>query len=340
MPGHCLAQQVRFLARVQPHVVPSRIDPVDFRGPEKHDAARILDHEALGRFCASGVGGRRATPAAEAAHRRGPAAHPSCASAALSWHDRVPPETFAIERLEQVVERVHLEGAQRVLVVGGDEDDRAARHPAPTASSTSKPSSSGICTSRKTRSGSVLRGSPRPPPRRRPHSATTSMSGSRASSSRNAARARAARRPRSATRIGSALDSTCAAMPRRAARPSRRAAARCRASSSKRWRVAVDAAAAGPACCARPIPPCLEAPAVRQTRAVVARPRGSAVRRCARRARRCGPPPRAARCRAGSRSRPAAAGADSAPRIEQRRRARSPCRTVRRSRKRICSISR
>ena len=36
-------------------------------------------------------------------------------------------ETIAAERLEQVIERVHFERAQRVLVVGGDEDDR--RHP-------------------------------------------------------------------------------------------------------------------------------------------------------------------------------------------------------------------
>ena len=34
------------------------------------------------------------------------------------------PEPLAAERLEQVVERVHLERPQRVLVVGGDEDDR------------------------------------------------------------------------------------------------------------------------------------------------------------------------------------------------------------------------
>ena len=36
-------------------------------------------------------------------------------------------ETIAAERLQQVVDRVHLEGLQRVLVVGGDEHDR--RHP-------------------------------------------------------------------------------------------------------------------------------------------------------------------------------------------------------------------
>ena len=34
------------------------------------------------------------------------------------------PKAVAAERLQQVVERVHLERAERVLVVGGDEDDR------------------------------------------------------------------------------------------------------------------------------------------------------------------------------------------------------------------------
>ena len=32
-------------------------------------------------------------------------------------------EALAVERLEQVVDRVHVERAQRVAVVGGDEDD-------------------------------------------------------------------------------------------------------------------------------------------------------------------------------------------------------------------------
>ena len=73
-------------------------------------------------------------------------------------------KTRVVEWLEQIVERSGLEGAQRVLIVGRDEDDRGGRSP-PKHSSTSKPSHSGICTSRKSKSG-LRGGSWREPPRR------------------------------------------------------------------------------------------------------------------------------------------------------------------------------
>ena len=60
-------------------------------------------------------------------------------------------EALGAEGLQQVVHGVGVEGAHRVLVVGGDEDDRGAR--GSISSSTSKPSSLGIWTSRKSRSG-------------------------------------------------------------------------------------------------------------------------------------------------------------------------------------------
>jgi hypothetical protein len=36
-------------------------------------------------------------------------------------------ESFAIERLEQVIEGVHLEGAHGILIVGSDKDDVRSR---------------------------------------------------------------------------------------------------------------------------------------------------------------------------------------------------------------------
>ena len=54
-------------------------------------------------------------------------------------------EPLFVERLEQVVDRVHLERAQRVLVVGGGEDDG---HVAPEQLEHLEAVSFGICTSR------------------------------------------------------------------------------------------------------------------------------------------------------------------------------------------------
>ena len=134
------------LAEVQPHVVAGRLDPVDLVGAQEEDAAAGLHDQAIElRRLGLDVVDEREQAAAEIA-----------GAAALERLARVLQrlaEALLAERLQQVVERVHLEGAQRVLVVGGDEDHR--RHPlgADRPGSRSKPSMPGICTSRKTRSG-------------------------------------------------------------------------------------------------------------------------------------------------------------------------------------------
>ncbi len=67
-----------------------------------------------------------------------------------------PFEASVVEGLQKVVERSCLECPQSILVVRSHKDDRR-RQFGPSSSSTSKPSHSGICTSRKTRSGFVRR---------------------------------------------------------------------------------------------------------------------------------------------------------------------------------------
>ena len=63
-------------------------------------------------------------------------------------------EPRRVDRLQQVVDRVHLERLDGVLVEGGHENDGDGRLPIrPAARATSKPVSPGICTSRNTRSG-------------------------------------------------------------------------------------------------------------------------------------------------------------------------------------------
>ena len=63
-----------------------------------------------------------------------------------------PAEALAVERLQQVVERVDVERPQRVAVEGGDEDDE--RHPVGADRVDHVEAvAPGICTSRNTRSG-------------------------------------------------------------------------------------------------------------------------------------------------------------------------------------------
>ena len=102
-------------------------------------ARAVLDHDAL-RPLAGGPGlGRQCRRHAAFAQPR-----PRPFQRAL--------ETLRAERLEQVVHGVRVESAHRILVVGSDEDyDRRLR--ASISSSTSKPSSLGIWTSRNSRSG-------------------------------------------------------------------------------------------------------------------------------------------------------------------------------------------
>jgi hypothetical protein len=115
--GQALAHQMDLIAGVQLHVVVGRLDPVDRVGRHEHRAVSLAHHEA--------------------AHERpdGLLALLEQVEQALLDRSRAvrakvllgPPqrraEAVVVERLEQVVERVHLEGAQRVLVVGGDEHD-------------------------------------------------------------------------------------------------------------------------------------------------------------------------------------------------------------------------
>ena len=102
---------------MQAHVVAGRLDPVDVVGAEEEHAAARLDDQAiqLRRFRLDVVD-EREQPAPEVAGA-------SAFELGARMRERLL-ETIAAERLEQVVERVHFERAQRVLVVGGDEDDR------------------------------------------------------------------------------------------------------------------------------------------------------------------------------------------------------------------------
>ena len=65
-------------------------------------------------------------------------------------------EAGIVERLQQVVECAGIECFERVLIVGGDKDDGGGAS-APSISKMSKPSYSGMRTSRKTRSGFCVR---------------------------------------------------------------------------------------------------------------------------------------------------------------------------------------
>ena len=105
---------------VQPHVVPGSLDPIDLVGAQEEQAPTRLDDQAIRpRLIAPQILDERQQPPAEIA--------------ALVPLDLMPRalerlgEALTIERLQQIIERAHLEGSQRMLVVGGHEDDE--RHP-------------------------------------------------------------------------------------------------------------------------------------------------------------------------------------------------------------------
>src|SRR4051812_37675086 len=112
---HRLADQVRVVADVELDVVAGSLDPVDFAGADEEDPAARLDDEAiglgLGRPQVADNGGEAPLDLAVAV-----------AIDLLAGARQRLAEALAVERLQQVVERVHVEGAQRVAVVGGDED--------------------------------------------------------------------------------------------------------------------------------------------------------------------------------------------------------------------------
>ena len=108
---------MRLVADMELDVVARRLDPVDFVGADEEHAAAGLDDEAL-----QPVGGRLEIldelqkPALQIAAR-------SAVHLLTGARDRLP-ETFAVEGLQQIVQRMDIERAQRVLVVGRHEDDQ------------------------------------------------------------------------------------------------------------------------------------------------------------------------------------------------------------------------
>ena len=131
--AHRFPHEMRLRADVQADVVAGRLAPVDVGGAAR-SSTRPLDlttsRSALGsRGCMSGKQGEQLP-----SERRG---LPLRELFARVRERRL--ESLRAERLEQVVERVNLERAQRVLVERRDEDD--GRHPVgPSARATSKPS--------------------------------------------------------------------------------------------------------------------------------------------------------------------------------------------------------
>ena len=109
-----LLLEVRLPVRLERDVVVLRLDVVDLVDRQHVHVRAVADQHALGR-------------SRTAAGRRGSSASIGSAVLARSRsrarRERLL-EPLGAERLQQVVDRVHLERAQRVLVVGGDEDDR------------------------------------------------------------------------------------------------------------------------------------------------------------------------------------------------------------------------
>src|SRR5262245_25083979 len=103
------------LAQVKLHVIVGCLDPVDVRGVHEQDASARRDGDAVGRggggFDASEEGGQLALESGLAG-RLGEL--PARAVQRLL-------ESFAVERFQQVVERMDLERLEGKLVVGGHE---------------------------------------------------------------------------------------------------------------------------------------------------------------------------------------------------------------------------
>jgi hypothetical protein len=117
---HRLAKQVRLGADVQLDVVAGRVNPLDLGRAHEEHASAGFHHEPLER-----VSGRL-----QSMHQLQEPPFQFAIGPALQLRPRARQgilEAIAIERLEQVVQRVHLERAERVSVERGDEDDE--RHP-------------------------------------------------------------------------------------------------------------------------------------------------------------------------------------------------------------------
>ena len=114
------AQHVRSLSDVEAGVVVGGFDPIDLGGSQERDLTGALDGEAieLSRVIFAEFDFLLCAVEGEI-------------------------EARVVEGLQEVVERSGFEGAQCVLIVGGDEDDGGGTS-LPRSSSTSKPSHSGI----------------------------------------------------------------------------------------------------------------------------------------------------------------------------------------------------
>lgn len=103
--GQRMAQQRRRLRRVQDDVIVGGLDPVDV-GHLHDPRAAALGHQQLAHRQAGRGGRRRRTLAALAQARQG------------------TPQALLAEGLEQVIDGVGIEGAQRVFIVRSDEHDQ------------------------------------------------------------------------------------------------------------------------------------------------------------------------------------------------------------------------
>src|SRR5262249_1660169 len=107
---------MRFLAHVQLHVVGRGLDPVNLIHAQKENAPARLAHQSFERL----------RPGFEIGQQRGQflVSRPSSLTGDLMFGSlQSLVEPLAVERLEQVIERVDFKGAQRILIVGRDEDD-------------------------------------------------------------------------------------------------------------------------------------------------------------------------------------------------------------------------
>src|SRR5579859_805131 len=109
-----------FCPDVQAGIIVGRLDPVDLGDFDEANFSRVLDDDALkppgSRFFA---GARRLSLDAVFT----PAVLTSIEPNSLLRALQRQLEARVVERLQQVVERSRGEGAKRVLIVGGDEDD-------------------------------------------------------------------------------------------------------------------------------------------------------------------------------------------------------------------------
>src|SRR5689334_16991574 len=110
------AEEIAFLIVVDAHVVPFRLDAIHVLYVEEKDATAILDHESLQMT--------RSSLQLFKELEYVPIAFASLIQFDLVL-DSVPGhiEPLMIERLEEVIEGMHLKGAHRILIVSGYEDD-------------------------------------------------------------------------------------------------------------------------------------------------------------------------------------------------------------------------